>query len=227
MNLSPRAARALLLATLLAVTTFPTAVACGSGEQGFAVPASTSGSASISSRSNSAGPTPPSSSASPSPGASTPSPKAPRPSGSAASSAGGATPRPRVTPSPSGAPTSPPPVSPVGQPGDSGTLTVRLAGFDPATGQLTYVKQHLVQPSGSQPYLDDDPADAAQHQAVLAPEAEIRFVYSSCQNGYGNPQSAGVVCTRADLAKAVGSNFVAEIDVVNGSVTAVRQIYQA
>ena len=62
---------------------------------------------------------------------------------------------------------------------------------------------------------------------MLAPDAEIRFVYSSCQNGYGNPQSGGVVCTRADLAKAVGGNFVAEIDVVNGSVTAVRQIYQA
>ena len=62
---------------------------------------------------------------------------------------------------------------------------------------------------------------------MLAPNADIRFVYSSCQNGYGDPQPGGVVCTRADLAKAVGSNFVAEIDVMNGSVTAVRQIYQA
>ena len=106
-------------------------------------------------------------------------------------------------------------------------MTVRLAGFDPATGQLRYVKQHLVQASGRQPYLDDDPADPTEHLAVLAPDAEIRFVYSSCQNGYGNPQSGGVVCTRADLAKAVGTDFVADIDLVNGSVTAVRQVYQA
>ena len=132
-----------------------------------------------------------------------------------------------VTPAPSSATTSSPPASPGEQSGDSGTVTVRLEGFDPATGQLTYVKQHLVQPSGSQPYLDDDPADLTEHQAVLAPNAEIRFIYSSCQNGYGNPQSGGVVCTRADLAKAIGSNFVADIDVVHGSVTAVRQIYRA
>jgi len=133
-----------------------------------------------------------------------------------------------VTPAPSSTPaTGAPPAPSAGSPGDSGTLTVRIAAFDPATGRLRYVKQHLVQASGTQPYLDDDPADPGEHPAVLAPDAEIRFVYSSCQNGYGNPQSGGVVCTRADLAKAVDSDFVAEIDLVNGSVTAVRQLYQA
>ncbi len=111
--------------------------------------------------------------------------------------------------------------------GVNGTLTVRIAAFEPATGQLTYVNQHLVHTSDSQPYLDDDPADPAEHQAVVTPDAEIRFVYSSCQNGHGNPQSGGVGCTRADLARAVGTHFVAEIVVVNGSITSVRQIYQA
>ena len=225
MKLIPRAVRAPLVAALLASTVLATTVACGSGEQGTAVPAPTKGSITsetVSSPHTSAGPTTPSIATR----SSLPSPT-PRTSTTSAPSAGGATPGSRVTPAPSSAPTSSPPASPGAQPGDSGTLTVRLAGFDPATGQLTYVKQHLVRPSGSQPYLDDDPADLTEHQAVLAPNAEIRFIYSSCQNGYGNPQSGGVVCTRADLAKAIGSNFVADIDVVHGSVTAVRQIYQA
>lgn len=222
MSLSPRTVRAALVAALLATT-----AACGSVERGTAVPAPTTTtiSSTISSETvTSARPTAPSSAAR----SSIPGPTTPRTStASVEPSRSGTAPGPKASPSPSSAPTSAPPGSSGGRPGDSGTLTVRLAGFDPATGQLTYVKQHLVHSSGSQPYLDDDPADPAEHRAVLAPDAEIRFVYSSCQNGYGNPQSGGVVCTRADLAKAVGSNFVAEIDVVNGSVTAVRQIYQA
>ena len=226
MSLSPRSVRAALVAGSVAALLATTA-ACSSGEQGTAVPAptkSTISSETVSSPPASTRLTAPSSSAR----SSIPSPATPGTStASAAPSAGGATPRPRVTPSPSSAPTSAAPGQSGGQPGDSGTLTVRLAAFDPATGQLRYVKQHLVRPSDSQPYLDDDPADPTEHQAVLAPDAEIRFVYSSCRNGYGNPQSGGVVCTRADLANAVGSSFVAEIDIVNGSVTAVRQVYQA
>jgi len=95
MKLIPRAVRAplvaaLLASTVLATTVLATTVACGSGEQGTAVPAPTKGSISsetVSSPHTPAGPTAPSSATR----SSLPSPT-PRTSTTPAPSAGGATP---------------------------------------------------------------------------------------------------------------------------------------
>ncbi len=107
------------------------------------------------------------------------------------------------------------------------SVTARIAAFDPATGALSYVNQYLIDPPDTQGYLADDPNDSSEHKAFLSPNADIRFVYSSCTNGGGSLVPSGVACTAQELASAIATPFVASLVLIDDTVVALRQIYQA
>lgn len=107
------------------------------------------------------------------------------------------------------------------------SVTARIAAFDPATGALSYVNQYLIDPPDTQGYLADDPNDSAEHKAFLSPNADIRFVYSSCTNGGGSLVPIGVACTAQELASAIATPFVASLVLIDDTVVELRQIYQA
>jgi len=105
---------------------------------------------------------------------------------------------------------------------------VRITTFDASSGRLTYVDERLIDPVDVQPYYADDPNDSAQHRALLAPNAQIRFVFTFCRPPYGELTQGGVGCGPDDLAAAVAhGHFIAKLGLVDGSIVTVHEVFQS
>lgn len=143
-------------------------------------------------------------------------PPSPQPSPAPASDTAGAPPTTTAAPA-SSAPTS-----------SIDIVTVRITAYDPAAAELTYVLQVRNHPTDMAPYYSNDPADSAPRQASVLKDAPIRFVFSSCSAPYGELSEGGIACTTSDLAAAVArSSFLAKLDIVDGSIATITQMFQS
>ena len=158
------------------------------------------------------------------------------PTTAAASTPGGERPRPTVTPT-SNTPTSkhrPRTHRPahtrtvrLGHLTDNGTLTVRLAGFDPATGQLRYVTQHLVQASGHSPTWTTIPPIPPNTGRCSRPTRRSDSSTRPARTATEIRSRAGLSARGPTSPRRSAPNLSPTSTSCNGSVTAVRQVYQA
>ena len=107
-------------------------------------------------------------------------------------------------------------------------MTVRVSAFDPKSGELSYVLQVRNHPTDLAPYYGDDPADSTERHATVTHDAPIRFVFSSCREPYGELSDGGIACSPADLAAAAANGlFLAKLDIVDGSIATITQVFQS